>query len=57
MQIVINDSLKDAMEMTCECASKYNVDISINMAENDGIYVNISPAYWNKVEEQEGVTE
>ena len=45
MQIVVNDSLKDAIEWTCRYVDEYKVDIDIHIDADGEVSASVTPTY------------
>ena len=45
MQIVWNENIKDALRMTCEYASTFDVDITVHIYADGDAEVTVTPTY------------
>ena len=57
MQIVMNDNLKEALEMTCKYANEYKVDIDVHFNADGEVSVSVTPTYRDRAEQTELQTE
>ena len=55
MQIVVNDSLKDAIEWTCRYVDEYKVDIDIHIDADGEVSASVTPTYRDRTMSQNRV--